>query len=227
MARKTYTEYIENRGSGSSIDNVVGFVTKVYEHDGTENSISNHEVNVQRRTQDQEFRRIPVLTDHEGSIYVPQKGDAVKVGFLASKTPRPVVEDVIYTDEVRAPLGRSGHWRRRLDDEDGDSLWLEAEPKDHSAGDPETLRMAVKKEGLDDPAARIEIDLSGTEPVIRLTRGEDEQGNTDMGLELDFGSGEFKLGDGSGYGIVSDGSGNFDWYYETLNEITDGSTISW
>jgi hypothetical protein len=158
---------------------------------------------------------------------VPKKGDAVEVGFLKSKTQRPVVQKVVYTDETRAPLGRSGHWRRRLDDPDGDSLWLEAEPRSHEAGEPDTLRFAVKKKGLDDPVARIEMDLSGSDPVLRLTRGEEEQGNTDMGLMMDFGSGEFKLGDGSGFGIVSDGSGNFTWYENSIDFVDDGSTISW
>jgi hypothetical protein len=48
-----------------------------------------------------------------------------------------------------------------------------------------------------------------------------------MGLELNLSTGEFQITDGSQYGIVSEGSGNFEWYLQSLDYITDGSTISW
>lgn len=85
----------------------------------------------------------------------------------------------------------------------------------------------MKADGLSNPVARIEIDLSGSDPVLRLTRNEAETDSTDMGLEMDFGSGEFKLGDGGGFGIVSDGSGNFTWYENSMDFVDDGSTIEW
>lgn len=227
MTRETQSRYLKRKNDNESWQNVTGFVTKVHEHTGEEDQISNHEVNVQTSNQAEEFKKVPVHTDHNGSIYVPQVNDMVELGFLQSKTQRPFVSNVVYTNEQRAPLARSGHFRRRFDGPEDSDLFLEAEKRDHSAGDPDTVRLAVKEDGLSDPVARIEVDLSGSDPVLRLTRGEEEQGNTDMGLELDFGSGEFKLGDGSGFGIVSDGNGNFEWYEKSVNFIDDGSTINW
>jgi hypothetical protein len=42
-------------------------------------------------------------------------------------------------------------------------------------------------------------------------------GTNQMGMSLDFNTDEFTLIDGSGYGIESDGSGNFTWHYESIN----------
>lgn len=226
--RRSQKDFVKQKATHEMWDNTIGFVTKVHEHDGEEESFTNHEVNVQLTHGAEEFKRVPVYATHNGTIQLPEEGDPVEVNFLQSDTQRPYVSGVAYTDDTRPPLSRAGHYRTRFDrDEDGDSLWLEAEKRDHSSGEPDTVRLAVKKKGLDDPVARIEIDLSGTDPVLRLTRGEEEQGNTDMGLEMDFGNGEFKLGDGSGYGIVSDGNGNFTWYEQSLNFVDDGSTINW
>ena len=227
MRRQRTSDYTHKKANQASDQSIIGFVTKVFEHDGTENVLNNHAVNVQAAARDEEFRRCPVHTTHNGGIYVPQENDAVELNFLNSESSSAYVSNVVYTDQIRAPLGRSGHLRHEFNGNNENNLYIEAEPRDHSSGDAETVRMAVKEDGLSDPVARIEIDLSGSEPVLRMTRGEEEQDNTDMGIELDFGSGEFKIGDGSGYGIESDGDGNFTWYYETLNEVTDGSTISW
>jgi len=50
---------------------------------------------------------------------------------------------------------------------------------------------------------------------------EDEE--TEQGIKLDGESGGFKLLDDGGYGIVSDGDGNFEWYHQDVN-FNQGST---
>lgn len=225
MNRKSQSEYTSKKAQESVAQNKKGFVTKVHEHDGEEETFTNHQVNVQSSGSDEEFRRVPIYTTHNGAAYVPQVGDVVSIGFSTSDTQSPFVANVLYTLDERPPLARAGHIREEYVQENNNNLYVEREPRDHSAGSPNTVRMAVKEDGLADPLARIEIDLSGSEPVLRLTRGEAEQGNTNMGLEMDFGSGEFKLGDGSGYGIVSDGNGNFTWHRKDINKTS--GTINW
>lgn len=56
---------------------------------------------------------------------------------------------------------------------------------------------------------------------INKVNGNDSDGT--WGLELDVSDGSFKLVDGSGYGIESDGNGNFTWNYETI-EHSQGTT---
>jgi hypothetical protein len=63
--------------------------------------------------------------------------------------------------------------------------------------------------------------------IVRVTRQPEDADTPDMGLELNLSTGEFQIGDGSGYGITSDGSGNFQWFLESLDYVTDGSTLSW
>lgn len=63
--------------------------------------------------------------------------------------------------------------------------------------------------------------------IVRVSRQPTDGQPADMGLRLNLSTGEFQLGDGSGYGIESDGAGNFTWYLTSLDYVTDGSTLSW
>lgn len=64
----------------------------------------------------------------------------------------------------------------------------------------------------------LELDLDGETAILRNE-------NTENGIKLDFSSGAFKLLDRNGYGIESDGSGNFTWHYESI-DYKKGSTTS-
>lgn len=76
--------------------------------------------------------------------------------------------------------------------------------------------------------ATIEIaSIDAGDDVVRVTRQPEGSDTPDMGLELNLSTGEFQIGDGSGYGILSDGAGNFQWFLESLDYVTDGSTLSW
>jgi len=144
----------------------IGVVTNVRAHDDP-NDQSNHEVNVRLVNRDEEFRRVPVHTGRVGEVVVPEQGDLVEVSFLNSRTQRPYVASFAYSGDNRAPLARSGHWRQRF----GDSapyLFVEAENQDHSAGPPDTVRLAKKQDGLSDPTTAIEIDDSGTTTQVSI-----------------------------------------------------------
>lgn len=210
------SRYVEEKIQEQQRNAVMGIVTKVFEHTETDDD-SNHEVNVQLVSREEEFRRIPVHTTRQSQVYVPQKGDFVEVGFMLGNTQRPYVANHAHSFQQRAPLARQGHWRHKFGDE-SPYVYLEAEPSDHEgtgkdpesntlSNPPERFRIAVKEDGLSDPSARIELDTSDSDPVIRLVRGKEEDDADDMGLELDLGSGEFTLADGTEYGIESDGNG--------------------
>lgn len=68
---------------------------------------------------------------------------------------------------------------------------------------------------------------SADENIVRVSRQTADGDPADMGLRLNLTTGEFQIGDGSGYGIESDGSGNFKWYLQDLDYISDGAKLSW
>lgn len=200
-------------------------VTQVYPHESEDDKYST-EVDVVTRDGERKLPKVPVVSHHNGHISVPQIDDQVVVEFLRGDSSLPYITDITYTDLSRPPLSRAGHWRHEFQRDRGSSLYLEAEQRDHTEGEPDTVRFAVKGDGLRNPTARIELDRSGRSPVIRLTRGKEEDNNTDMGLVLNFRTGEFKIGDGSQYGIESDGNGNFTWHANSVNFSTEGTTIT-
>jgi len=213
--RETQSRYLRRWQS------VTGFVTKVFEHDGTEDQISNHEVNVQLAGRAEEMKRIPVHTDHNGSIYVPQKNDMVEIGFLKSKTQRPYVANVIYTDKNRAPLARSGHFRREFGPDSGEKLYIEAEKDDHSAGDPNLVRIAKKSDGLSDPSTEIVLDDSGSETQVRVhTDGNIEVQETDNGTTISLKDGTIDITEGTGGQVNLSGSSK--GVIKDINTTTDG-----
>jgi hypothetical protein len=65
---------------------------------------------------------------------------------------------------------------------------------------------------------------SNDEKVVEIMN---DEGSPSMGIRLNMDTGEFKIGDGSKYGIESDGNGNFDWYFQTLDMHDDGSKLQW
>jgi hypothetical protein len=200
-------------------------VTKVYPNtpDSETNSV---EVDVVTRDQQQKLPRLPVISQHNGHIWVPQVGEQVEVTFLDGRDINGYVTQATHTEQSTSPLARAGHWRHEFQRKRGTPFYIEAEQKDHSAGEPNTARFAIKEGGFGDPVARIELDRSGRDPIIRLTRGKEEKSETDMGLVLNLGTGGFKIGDGSQFGIESDGSGNFTWYANSVDFKTDGSTLT-
>lgn len=165
----------------------IGRVTSVFVNDGT-GETSNYEVNVALVNNEQEFRRIPVHATRTGHISVPQVGDVVEVGFLNSGTQAPYVSGFIYTNTTRPPLGKEGHWRHRFGS-DSPYLFIEAEKSDHTAGDPDVVRIGKKEDGLSDPTTTVEVDDSGSTTEVTI----DCEGDVTINAD-----GVVKLGDSSG-----------------------------
>lgn len=99
---------------------------------------------------------------------------------------------------------------------------------------PEWSRYQISKErqtpDTSDPQAApmtIEMYDSPADNEAHVTVSINKAGGSDTagtwGLKFDVANGSFKIVDSSGYGIESDGNGNFTWNYETIN-YSEGTT---
>lgn len=75
-------------------------------------------------------------------------------------------------------------------------------------------------DGDDSQGLSVELDFKSGE--ARLTA---ENANGEFGVKLDSKNGTFTLIDENGYGIESDGNGNFTWHYESIDH-SQGTTTS-
>lgn len=225
MARfdKTQQSYAKNKAEDASTQPQIGTVVKVTEHVPDEEIPSNVEVDVTLRGEEKPRNNVPVLGSSGSMMEVPEVGDLVLIGFRESTTTSPVVFGKLYNTQQRAPFATENMTRYKKGD-----LYFEFQSGLDEAEKPaEWIRMAKKAadDKYDGLAATIEIDDTDGEDTIIKIKGQDEV--DEMGLELNLATGEFKLGDGSGYGIVSDGSGNITIYGNSVSTVEDGTKISW
>lgn len=73
-----------------------------------------------------------------------------------------------------------------------------------------------------DSSQGLEVMLDFKSGEVKLTA---ENSTGEFGIKFNSKDGTFKVADESGYGIESDGSGNFTWHYETIDHV-EGSTMS-
>lgn len=225
MARfdKTEQSYVENKISDQVSQPQIGRVIDIKEHVPDEDIPGNVEVDVTLRGEEKPRRNVPVLGSSGSMMEVPEVDDLVLIGFRKSSSESPLVFGKLYNTKQRAPFATENMTRYKKGD-----LYFEFQSGLDEAEEPaEWLRLAKKAadDKYDGLAATIEIDDTDGEDTIIKIKGQDEV--DEMGLELNLSTGEFKLGDGSGYGIVSDGNGNITIYGNSVSEVTDGTTISW
>lgn len=75
-------------------------------------------------------------------------------------------------------------------------------------------------DGDDTKSLDVTLDFKAGTAEIRGTNS-----NGEFGISIDVNTGEFTLIDESGYGIESDGSGNFTWHHESI-DFSEGTTTS-
>jgi hypothetical protein len=229
----------------------IGRVVEVYEHVLPDDD-SNFEVDVRLlRNQSKQFRAIPWQTPQTDEVKVPRVGDKVVVEYHGKSKKTPKARAAVHTNEDRAPKGIAGVWRKKMEGGpspagDGD-LYIEsnteyetsaASPefvKDDATVDNSYVRIAKKDDDrdttnfIDDIPMLIEmVDDPANDAAhvrVELNRLDGSESPKKWGLLFDLKSGEFKILDSNGYGIVSDGSGNFDWFYESL-DYKQGQTTS-
>lgn len=180
MIDRSFGDVIEDKSQRREKSPTPGRVTQVYEKEDNELETGNIEVNVLTNDNGHEFRRVPVLaTDHSGHIAVPEVGDHVIVDFTLGRGRQPIVVGAGFTDEDRAPHARAGHWRHEWGDEGSDRLYLEAEPSDGSAGEPDVVRFGIKPDGISEPTTEVAVDNTDSDTTIRLDTDGDVTINAD------------------------------------------------
>ena len=169
MIDRGFGDVIEDKSQRREKAPTPGRVTKVYEKTDNDLETGNIEVNVLTNDDGHEFRRVPVLaTDHHGHISVPEVGEHVLVDFTLGRGRQPIVVGAGFTDEDRAPHARAGHWRHEWGEEGEKQLYLEAEPSDGSAGEPDVVRFGIKQDGTSEPTTEVAVDNTDSDTTIRL-----------------------------------------------------------
>jgi len=249
---QTDTELIRQKASEIIEDTEIGKVIEVYEHAEIGDK-SNFEADIVVDGIKQ-LTRVPILTQTVGAITPPKIGDFVTVTYLAGETKRPVVTGGTFTDVNRPPLGKAGMIRTETEsgpsplgggnvyetmytgydvdvsnsEENTESrkpedVYLRWSKRPDEKADPreEERSLPFKLEFYDSPA-NDEAHLS-----VEINNVGGESSDSTWGMKFDMKTGEVKIADPEGYGIESDGSGNFTWSHKTIDfkEETDGGSV--
>lgn len=239
---RSYSGLIENQILQQSTDTRVGNVVQVYEHTA-ETDGSNFEADVVFDGGTKEERVAPIAMNGPESITVPRVGDAVVVDFLDDESNTGVITGHVSTTASRPTVGKAGLRRRRVRGANsplgnGD-LYIDTftdfvggEPADINPDNLDANKSLIRLAAYDSPeadptdettpAASIEIREAETddEATISLKVNKEDGSDTSQtwGVQLDVKSGEITVSDSSGFGIESDGDGNFTWHYRSLNK---------
>ncbi|WP_153952854.1 hypothetical protein [Halosegnis longus] len=114
-----------------------------------------------------------------GAVAVPQEGDFVWIDQIQSEGTSLAVTGIVHTNPENEPVARSGQFRREFERPDGENLYIEAERRDHAGGTPDTVRFALKPDGLSDPTTEIAIDDAGETTDVSIV------GTGDLSIDID------------------------------------------
>lgn len=222
----------------------VGRVVEVFDHSAELNT-ANNEVDVKVLGERKHHRSIPYIPAAGNEVNLPTVGDKVIVEYWAGQKSMPVARQAVHTDIDKPPVATAGTWRRVIDSDsspagDGD-LYVEAfsnysknpaedNPSDDDV-DTEQALVRLAKKAADDGDVEMAVEMfddpqnDSAEVTVKLEKVDGSDSSATWGLKFDLKTGEFKILDADGYGITSDGSGNFEWYHENVN-FNEGSTTS-
>lgn len=230
----------------------IGTVTTVREH-VVDGDASNFEVSVSIGANRSRATFAAVGNTRSESIDIPSVGDSVLVEYLDDVSRKPVVTKVFNTTSDRALLGKAGMSKERYDSGsspsgDGDIYITKytAYPEDADGPElidpndlePETTRIQIAKKEQDTADPNDDTDLpvkieffdspaDGESYIsVEMNKAAGVDTDTTWGIKFDMKDGSFKLVDSFGYGIESDGKGNFDWEYKSINFNESPSTGS-
>lgn len=158
----TEEKYIDEKIKEQNSEPMVASVKKVVEHTDSED-YSNFECDVITAGSRQHLRNVNVMTPGRGMIEVPRVGDTVIVVKLSGRGERHAIIGTLHTRQERAPLGKEGIVRYNRGniyfEMDGEGEWIRLS---HKNNDDDTS---------DDANVTIEIDDSGSEPIINISGG--------------------------------------------------------
>jgi len=228
----------------------IGRVIEVYEHSEIDD-VSNFEADVVVDN-DKQLSKVPILTHTVGSITPPKVGEFVLLSYLEGETKRPVITGGAFTNNNRPPLGKAGMVRDEIEsgpsplgvgnvyrtqytgysedvsteteaDPEPEDVYLRWSKRPDEKADPreEERSLPFKLEFYDSPA-NDEAHLS-----VEISNVGGESADSTWGMKFDMKTGEVKIADPEGYGIESDGSGNFTWSHKSIDfkEEPDGGSV--
>lgn len=226
----------------------IGIVEQVYEHTAPDDD-SNWEIDVEVDGIDaktKKLTRVPVHTPASDTITPPKSGDKILIIYTQGIAQGVVAFGTGWSNTDRPPLGLAGMYRNRFESGpspagDGDlhitgytSYDEKVASKDKRELTPESTSVQISKhsEGDNiDPTennaipAKIEMydspkdDESWISVEINKENGADSDAT--WGMKFNIKTGEWKLVGPKGFGITSDGEGNFVWEHKTIdfNEV--------
>lgn len=218
----------------------IGVVTQVFEH-SSENDDSNWEVEVQFNGGVSQEDRIPFHSPTSESISPPKNGDKVLVIYTDGHTNKPVALSTAWSNKDRPPVGKAGMYRNEF--ESGLSaagegnLYINGYTKynksvasyDKRNLNPEETFVQIAKnpssQNVDpstkpDLPAKIEMYDSAKSGDSWISVEINKEGGSDSdatwGMKFNIKTGEWKLVGPKGFGITSDGNGNFVWKHKEI-----------
>lgn len=196
-----------------------------------DSSVDGVTADVQLRDSGKTLRGCPVaIGDGAGHIVVPQTEDWVQVSYFEADTEAPVVTGFVPTDDQLPAQATPGTWRHEFQRDSGDPLYVEAERADHSAGDPNVVRLGLKPDGRSDPTTEVAIDDSGDSTAVRVQT----DGDVDVGADGDItiqvngdaqidADGQLMLGTEGGATPVARADHTHEYDDSTIQDTDDGS----
>lgn len=247
MFERNEADFIKQTVRSMSQNPRVGKVVQVYEHLQDDDD-SNFEADVNfPEEEDLEHRVTPISNPGVGSIDVPRVGDKVIVEYLHGDKENPVITRHVDTNQDRAVKGIAGMYRSKFDSDgrkspagDGDlyltgTTYYDKNPalNDYRDLTPHRsfVRIAKKGEAMDEDSLPMSIEMyddpeEGDAWVkLEANKADGADSTVPYGLMINLKDGSFKIVDKEGYGIESDGAGNFTWHHESI-DFSEGTTTS-
>ncbi len=87
----------------------LGVVTSIFSHSDNGDK-DNYECNVKLKNSDLELRKVPIATNHIGTVAIPNVNDLVIISFIAGDVNQPIIIGRLYNDEDRPPVNKENEY---------------------------------------------------------------------------------------------------------------------
>lgn len=225
----------------------IGIVDQVFEHRAADDD-SNFEVNLLLDGKTKKISRVPVEMPSSGTIAVPKNGDKMVVLYRGGDSTDPVAIGTSWSTTDRPPLGKAGMYKNQFESGtspagDGNlnitgytsyNKSLASFDKRNLTPEETFVQISKHAEGDNvDPSeaadlpAKVEMydsvanDEAWISVEINKVAGSDSDAT--WGMKFNIKTGEWKLVGPKGFGITSDGSGNFVWEHKSIDFTEIGS----
>lgn len=160
---------------------------------------------------------VPIESGMEGLLFHPKE----PIKDLIVESGHHEVEDMESQFRLRDGVLFAFYWN---DNDESPTDRLPVEEGDYVHAHPSGTNIWVKESG----AVVIDTQRDIREDEVPEEEQPLEEPLTEMGeqgIKLDPATGEFKILDGMGFGIISDGEGNFAWHRKTMQQKSEPTTL--